>query len=126
MTIYFSKEDIIYLHSITVVRFGGSDGIRDDGMLDSALNTPLQTFDGCDLYPTIIEKITRLSFGLIMDHPFFDGNKRISAKILDVGLSANNISLTATNEEMITEFIGLASGKITYPNFLTWVKQKSI
>ncbi len=126
MTIYFSKEDIIYLHSITVVRFGGSDGIRDDGMLDSALNTPLQTFDGCDLYPTIIEKITRLSFGLIMDHPFFDGNKRISAKILDVGLSANNISLTATNEEMITEFIGLASGKITYHNFLTWVKQKSI
>lgn len=126
MTIYFSKEDIIYLHSITVVRFGGSDGIRDDGMLESALNTPLQTFDGCDLYQTVIEKITRLSFGLIMDHPFFDGNKRISAKILDVGLSANNISLTATNEEMITEFIGLASGEIPYQDFLLWVKQKSI
>lgn len=80
---YFSKEGVIYLHSKSILKFGGSDGIRDEGMLESAINTPLQTFDSSDLYPTAVDKIARLSFGLAMDHPFYDGNKRIAAKALD-------------------------------------------
>ena len=68
-----------------------------------------------------IEKISRLSFGLVMDHPFFDGNKRIAAKILDVWLKANDIDLKASNEEMANEFLSLASGKATYQDFLLWV-----
>lgn len=61
---YFTKDDIIYLHSKIIKRFGGIDGIKDEGMLESALNNPLQTFDSVDLYPTTIEKITRLSYCL--------------------------------------------------------------
>ena len=57
-----------------------------------------------------------------MDHPFIDGNKRIAAKVLDLGLDANGISLKATNEEVVEEFLALASGKIDYPSFLSWVK----
>ena len=57
-----------------------------------------------------------------MDHPFIDGNKRIAAKVLDLGLDANGISLKATNEEVIEEFLALVSGKIDYPSFLSWVK----
>ena len=122
MSFFLSKEDIIFLHSELINIFGGSDGIRDEAMLDSAINTPLQTFYSQDLYPTIIDKIARLSFGLVMDHPFIDGNKRIAAKVLDLSLDANGISLKATSEEVIEEFLALASGKIDYPSFLSWVK----
>ncbi len=92
---YFSKDDIVYLHGKLILKFGGSDGIRDEGMLESALNTPLQTFDSSNLYPSPVDKIARLPFGFAMDHPFYDGNKRIAAKILDVGLKANGITLLA-------------------------------
>ena len=122
MSFFLSKEDIIFLHSELINIFGGSDGIRDEAILDSAINAPLQTFDSQDLYPPTIDKIVRLSFGLVMDHPFIDGNKRIAAKVLDLGLDANDISLKATNEEVIEEFLALASGKIDYPSFLSWVK----
>ncbi len=121
--LYFSKDDIIYLHSKLVFKFGGSDGIRDEGMLESALNTPLQTFDSTDLYPTPADKMARLSFGLAMDHPFYDGNKRIAAKALDVGLKANGVILLATNDEMIDEFLSLASSNVSYPDFLLWVQK---
>ena len=93
-----------------------------EGMLESAINTPLQIFDSSDLYPAPVDKIARLSFGLAMDHPFYDGNKRIAAKILDVGLKANGIILFATNDEMIDGFLSLASGDVSYQDFLLWVR----
>ena len=119
---YFSKQDVIYLLSNLILKFGGNDGIRDEGMLESALNTPLQTFDSSDLYPTPVDKIARLSFGLAMDHPFYDGNKWIAAKALDVGLKANGIILLATNDEMIDKFLSLATGSVSYQDFLSWVQ----
>jgi len=122
--VYFSKDDIIFLHSEMIANFGGTDGIRDNDILESAINTPLQTFDSIDLYPSPVEKIARLSFGLVMDHSFFDGNKRIAAKILDLGLSVNDIFLIATNEEVLEEFLGLASGSVRYQSFLSWVQSK--
>ncbi len=124
MSFYFSKDDILHIHSKLIDDFGGSDGIRDEGMLDCAINAPLQTFDSFDLYPTAIDKIARLSFGLAMDHPFIDGNKRIAAAVLYLGLSANEVPFAATDEETIEEFLSLASGQIGYPAFLSWVKSK--
>ena len=123
---YFSKDDILFLHSKLIMDFGGTDGIRDMGMLESAVNAPLQTFDGSDLYPSDIEKIARLSYGLAMDHPFLDGNKRIAAASLDLGLSANGVELAASDEDMINEFITLASGKIRFEEFLCWVDASSL
>ncbi|MDY5298916.1 MAG: Fic family protein, partial [Candidatus Enteromonas sp.] len=86
MILYFSKDDILHIHSKLISDFGGSDGIRDEGMLESALNTPLQTFDSEDLFPTAVDKVVRLSFGLVMNHPFIDGNKRVGAAVLYLGL----------------------------------------
>ena len=123
---YFSIDDIIVLHSKLIEDFGGTDGIRDRGMLESAVSTPLQTFDGSDLYPFETEKLARLSYGLVMDHPFFDGNKRIAALVLDLGLSANSLELKVTDQEMIDEFIGLVSGKIAFDEFLSWVEKLSL
>lgn len=124
MRLYFSKDEILHIHSKLVSDFGGSDGIRDKGMLDSAINAPLQTFDSSDLYPTDIDKIARLSFGLVMDHPFIDGNKRVAAAVLYLGLNANRVHFRVSDEEMIDEFLSLAAGKVDYPSFLSWVHSK--
>ena len=118
---YFTRT-IYYLHTKLIMKFGGREGIKEEVMLDSALSTPLQTFDSSDLYPSTIEKITRLSFEIVMNHPFIDGNKRIAAKVLDVGLFANNIILQVTNDGMIEEFLSLASGNTKYQEFLNWTK----
>ena len=124
MSFWFSKEDIIYLHSTIVMKTGGEDEIRDEGMLESALATPLQTFDSVDLYPTIVDKFARLSFGLVMNHPFLDGNKRIGAYALTVGLKLNGIPFSFDDNEAIREFFGLAAGEINYNSFKGWVCSK--
>ena len=120
MSCYVSKDDILFIHSKLIDDFGSNDGIRDEGISDYAI----QTFDLQDLYPTAISKIARHSFGLIMDHPFIDGNKRIAAKVLDMGLDMNGIFLKVANEEVIEKSLGLAAGKIDYPGFLSWVHSK--
>lgn len=124
MSFWFSKEDIICLHSTIVMKTGGQDGIRDEGMLESALATPLQTFDSVDLYPTIVDKLVRLSFELVMNHPFLDGNKRIGAFALTVGLKLNGIPFSFDDDEAIREFFGLTAGEINYDSFKDWVCSK--
>lgn len=88
------------------------------------LTLRFRSFDSSDLYPTAVEKIARLAFGLVMDHPFIDGNKRIAASVLYLGLNANEVHFEVRDEEMIDEFLSLASGKIDYPAFLAWVKSE--
>ena len=124
MSFWFSKEDIIYLHSTILMKTGGEDGIRDEGMLELALATPLLAFDFNDLYPTIIDKLARLSFGLVMNHPFLDGNKRIGAYTLIVGLKINKIPFSFDDDDAIEEFFALADGKINYDSFKNWVRSK--
>lgn len=89
-----SKRQILLLHSMLVAQSGGMDGLRDEGLLDAAINMPLQTFGGQELYPTILEKAARLGYGLIRNHPFLDGNKRIGAHAMLVFLDINNITLS--------------------------------
>ena len=70
------------------------------------------------------DKLTRLSFGLVMNHPFLDGNKRIGAYVLTVGLKLNGIPFSFDDDEAIREFFGLATGKISYDSFANWVRSK--
>ena len=72
-----TKEQVILLHHELIKETGGTDGIRDDGLLESALSAPFQSFDGVDSFPSIQQKAARLGFGLIKNHAFVDGNKRI-------------------------------------------------
>lgn len=88
-----NKRQILMLHSALVSESGGCNEIRDEGLLDSAIKTPFQTFAGRDLYPTVLEKAARLGFGLIRNHPFVDGNKRIGTHAMLVFLDINNITL---------------------------------
>ena len=119
--IRLSKSQVLQLHQHLIEITGGAVGIRDDGMLDSALNTPFQVFDDIELVPGIIQKAARLGFGLIKNHPFLDGNKRIGAHTMLVFLELNGIHLSYSQEELYTIILGVASGKNTYEGLLQWL-----
>ncbi len=116
-----SREQVLILHKKLIDRYGGSHGIRDEGMLDSALNAPFQSFGETDFYPTTQEKAVRLAYGLVMNHTFQDGNKRIGALAMLTMLDLNNISLNTNSAELTEIFLQLASGTITEQDLLSWV-----
>lgn len=111
------------LHSALINESGGSDGIRDEGLLDSAINTPFQSFAGQDLYSTVLEKAARLGFGLIRNHPFIDGNKRIGTHAMLVFLEINNISLSYEDEDLISTVLSVAAGKLGDDGLLNWMQK---
>lgn len=117
-----SKRQILLLHSALIVQTGGLDGVRDEGLLDSAINAPFQTFAEQDLYPTVLEKAARLGFGLISNHPFLDGNKRIGTHAMLSFLGANQIFLCYTDDELISVILKVASGTLDYNGLLDWMK----
>jgi death-on-curing protein len=119
--IIFSKNQLLSLHRELMAETGGLDGLRDDGMLDSALNAPFQSFDGEDVYPSLQQKAARLCFGLVKNHPFIDGNKRIGAHAMLVFLALNGIELEYTQDELSSVILSLAAGEIGQPELLRWV-----
>ncbi|MCI7809390.1 type II toxin-antitoxin system death-on-curing family toxin [bacterium] len=117
-----SKRQILMLHSMLVAQSGGADGLRDEGLLESAINTPLQTFGGQELYPTVLEKAARLGYGLIHNHPFLDGNKRIGTHAMLVFLDINNITLSYEDDDLIAAILRVASGEMDDSQLLEWLK----
>ena len=120
--IKFSQEKVLLLHQLITEETGGDPGLRDFGLLDSALESAYATFDGNDLYPTKEEKAARLGFALISNHAFVDGNKRIGMYIMLTFLEVNGIRLDCTNEDVVEAGLGVASGKMSYEELLAWVK----
>ena len=91
--IWLTSDDVIQLHTQIIETTGGMDGIRDLGMLESALSVPLQTFDDVELYDSLVKKISRLGYGLASNHAFVDGNKRIGALVVQLLLKWNGYEL---------------------------------
>jgi death-on-curing protein len=116
-----SKRQILMLHQQLVEQTGGSDGIRDDGLLDSALSAPFQSFDNTDVYPSLQQKAARLCFGLVKNHPFVDGNKRIGAHAMLVFLAVNGVELTYTQTELSDIILQVAASEKEYPDLLDWL-----
>lgn len=104
---------------------GGMYGIRDEGLLDSSLNAPFQSFDGKDIYKTIQAKAARLGFSLVNNHAFVDGNKRIGLLVMMTFLEMNGVLLECTNEELIELGLGLASNKLDDKDLLDWIIKHS-
>ena len=119
--IILSKEQIIALHSQLVSETGGSDGIRDISLLESALSAPFQVFDGTEAYPSIQQKAARLGFGLVQNHAFVDGNKRIGAHVMLVFLSLNHIELEYTQKELSDTILKIAGGEYSFNDLLKWI-----
>lgn len=106
-----NREQIIMLHNTIYERYGGDVGILNEGMLDSALQAPFQTFGGEELIPDMKEKIVRLAFGLIKNHAFRDGNKRIGALVLITLLELNGYPVKATSAEFVDIIMGIAASE---------------
>ena len=102
---------------------GGSTGIRDEGLLDSAPENAFATFDGKDLYPSKEEKGARLGFSLVSNHAFVDGNKRIGIYIMLSFLEMNGIRIQCSDDEIIRIGLSIASGDMTYQELLDWIYQ---
>lgn len=123
--IMLTKDQVLLLHKCIYDRYGGSYGVRDEGLLDSALETPFQTFAGQDLYPDDMDKIVRFGYGLIGNHPFYDGNKRIGALALLTLLELNGYKIETTNKEFADIIYAVASGSEgkDYEELLNCVKE---
>lgn len=103
---------------------GGAFGIKSEELLEQAIEAPYQTFDEEELFPTKIEKAARLGFGLISNHPFIDGNKRIGAYIMISFLKVNGIHFDFTDKEIEMIALGVASGKMKYEDVLSFLRTK--
>lgn len=117
-----TKRQILLLHDELVAQSGGHSGIRDEGLLDSAVNAPFQTFSGEELYPSILEKAARIGYGLIKNHPFIDGNKRIGAHSMLVFLDVNQISLDYEDNELIEIILSVAAGTADENALFLWLQ----
>ena len=116
-----TKRQILLLHQQLIDAAGGAAGIRDEGLLESALHAPFQEYQSAALYPTIQQKAARLGFGLVMNHPFVDGNKRIGAHAMLVLLALNGIELAYSQQELSDLFLALAAGSAGYDQLLNWI-----
>lgn len=121
--IKFSQDKVLLLHQLITQETGGDPGIRDVGLLDSALESAYATFDGKDLYPTKEEKAARLGFALISNHAFVDGNKRIGMYIMLTYLEVNGLRIRPTNKEVVRVGLAVASGEMKYGDLLAWVRE---
>ena len=119
--IILDTSEIIEIHKMLIAATGGSSGIRDINLLDSAVSGCYQTFDGVDLYPTVVEKAARIAYTLCKNHPFVDGNKRIAVTSMLVMLRLNQISLSFSQQELIILGLGIANGELEYENILCWI-----
>ena len=121
--IRFSKEKVLLLHRIMAQATGGSVGVRDEGLLESALEAAFSEFGGVEFYPTKEEKAARLGYSLISNHAFVDGNKRIGMYIMLTFLEVNVIHMDCTNEDVVHAGLSVAAGTMDYEGLLAWVRE---
>lgn len=119
--IKFTKEQVIKLHEQIIKKTGGESGLRDNSLLEAALMSPFQSFDDKDLFPSVQTKAARLGYGIIKNHPFIDGNKRIGVHVMLLFLHFNDIELSYSQDELSELILMIASGEKNYENLLDWI-----
>ena len=119
--IRFSKEKVLLLHKILAEATGGGVGVRDEALLDSALEAAYAGFGEKEFYPTKEEKGARLGFALISNHAFVDGNKRIGVYVMLSFLEMNGIRIECTDDELVHVGLSVADGSMQYEELLQWV-----
>ncbi|SHN51032.1 type II toxin-antitoxin system death-on-curing family toxin [Desulfitobacterium chlororespirans] len=118
-----SIENIILFHEKIIKETGGSKGVRDIRLIESALNRPFMTYDGRDLYSSNIEKIAVIMHSLISNHGFVDGNKRIGIAVMLILLKMNKLMITYTQDELIDLGLKTAEGTIDEKDIINWIKK---
>ena len=118
-------QSAVRVHNRLIDEFGGSKGVRDHKLLESALNRPFATFDGIDLYPTAIEKATAIFESLIINHPFMDGNKRIAYALMEVLLREDGLLLNIHQDEKYDLVINASTGAFRFDEIKSWTESKA-
>ena len=124
--ILLTVEEVIELHEKLVGRTGGSHGLRDKSLLESAVYSAVSAFGDSEAYPSVEEKAARLMFSLTNNHAFVDGNKRIGVLTMLMTLQLNNIKLSYTQAELIDLGLSVADGSANYDAILTWIKKHEL
>lgn len=121
-----TERQVLMLHDQLIASTGGSNGLRDEGLLQSALAAPFQSFGGADAFQSIQQKAARLAYGLVKNHPFVDGNKRIGAHTMLVFLALNGIDLDYTQEELSEIILSVAASESGYDELLRWLLEHEV
>ena len=116
---------VLQIHELEIANHGGMSGLRDEGLLESALAQPFITFDGVDLYPSDEEKAARLAYGIIKNHPFADGNKRTGTQLLIVFMRMKNYRFKPRHKELQETILGVASGEKSYEDLVEFVRRET-
>lgn len=119
---YLTLEEVLALHRLVIERSGGLDGLRDVGVLESALVQPRMSFEGQELYPELADKAAALGYSLVLNHPFLDGNKRVGHAAMETFLVLNGWELDAELDVQEQLMLRLASGQIQREEFASWVR----
>lgn len=122
----FTIEQILKIHSNLIEETGGTDGLRDKALLESAIAAPFASYAGVELFPTIEEKAARLGYGIISNHPFIDGNKRIGIHLMLLFLLVNGIVLEYEQKELVDLTLGIAEGTVKIKNVIDWIYDKAV
>ncbi len=120
-----SVEQALKIHAIAIKKFGGANGVRDIGGLESALARPFQTFGGEDLYPNIFEKAAAIGESLIMNHPFIDGNKRSGYLLMEALLRYEGYKIIASDEDLYNFVISISTSSISFTEIVEWLKNNT-
>ena len=120
--IKLSKDRVLLLHQYMAEETGGSIGLRDEGLLESALESAFATFDGKELYPSKEEKAARIGASLVGNHAFLDGNKRIGMYVMLTFLEVNGVKVECSDEDIVSAGLALADGTMGYDELLVWLR----
>lgn len=120
----FDLDEVLAIHELQISAFGGSPGLRDQGLLEAALSRPLQTFDGMELYPSPEEKAAALLESIVVNHPFFDGNKRLGYVLMRLVLMEAGKDIKASQEEKYEMVIGVAKGGLNAADIVKWLRER--
>jgi death-on-curing protein len=121
---YLTLAEVLHLHERLLAATGGSAGIRDLAIVEAAIAQPKATFDGADLYPTLVTKAAALCFSLVRGHAFIDGNKRVAHAALEVFLVLNGCEIGAPVDEQERVFLTLAEGSMGREALVAWLEKK--
>ena len=110
---FLPKHIIIYFHQQIISLYGGTLGLRDEGLLDSALEQPRAMFDGSYLHDSLVKMAAAYGFHICNNHPFIDGNKRVALVAMDAFLQKNGFEISSSEKDIYEIMMNLASGTIT-------------
>ena len=122
---YLYPKQVLYLYQYLIQQTGGTMGLRDEGLLESAVYRPQASFGGQDLYPDLFSKVAALGHSIISNHPFVDGNKRVGFEAMRLMLRLNGRDLRAPLEDKFNFVMEIAAGKLTEQAIADWLKRHS-